>query len=100
MDLLPLAQLLLNSRPSSAIGGISPFFLRNGYDLDPLMQPTPSQDTVSRHPGTINGRKYVQRLKDTQDFAPAAMASAQQRYEASGNFSRRQTERIKVGDKV
>lgn len=100
MDLLPLAQLALNSRPNSAIGGISPFFLINGYDLDSLMKPTPIQGPSSRHPGAINGKKYVQRLKDAQDFAQAAMASAQQRNEENGNLQRRRPERFEFGDKV
>lgn len=100
MDLLPLAQLALNSRPNSAIGGISPFFLRNGYDLDPLMEPTPEKQTSARHPGAIKGRKYVERLKNAQDFAQAAMASAQQRNEENGNLSRRQPDLFKIGDKV
>ncbi|KAI0993137.1 hypothetical protein K3495_g15047, partial [Podosphaera aphanis] len=98
-DLLPLAQLALNSRPNSAIGGISPFFLRNGYDLDPIGEPTPDQDKI-RHPGAIAGSKYVQRLREAQEFAQAAMASAQQRYESSANNSRRQPERFQIGDKV
>ena len=35
----------------------------------------------SRHPGKINATKYLERLKDAQDFAQAAMASIQQRNE-------------------
>ena len=100
MELLPLAQLALNSRPSSAIGGLSPFFLRNGYHLDPLSEPTTDQTSSSRHPGKIESRKYVQRLRDAQDFAQAAMASAQQRSESYANNSRRQPEKFKVGDRV
>lgn len=100
VDLLPMAQLALNGRPNSAIGGLSPFFLRNGYELDPLMEPTPTSDNASRHPGHILATKYVRRLKDAQDFAQAAMASTQQRYEEFANKSRRQPERFHVGDKV
>lgn len=100
MDLLPMAQLALNSRPNSSIGGMSPFFLKHGYDLDPVTQPTPSTCEKSRHPGRFSAIKYVQRLKDAQDFAQAAMASAQQRYEANGNVIRRQPEKFRVGDKV
>ncbi|KAI0991665.1 hypothetical protein K3495_g16522, partial [Podosphaera aphanis] len=37
---------------------------------------------------------------DAQDFAQAAMATAQQRYEENGNRARRQPERFRVGDKV
>ena len=100
MELLPLAQLALNGRPNSAIGGISPFFLRHGYEVDPLMQPTDQDNRTSRHPGAISAERYVQRLKDAQDFAQAAIASAQQRYESNANRNRRQPERFNVGDKV
>ena len=44
--------------------------------------------------------KYVKRLKDAQEFAQAAIASAQQRYEENANLTRRQPEKFKVGDKV
>lgn len=100
MDLLPMAQLALNTRPSSVIGGMSPFFLRNGYNLDPLSEPTPPQVNSPRHPGTISAQDYIQRLRDAQDFAQAAMASAQQRSESNNNRLRRQPERFKIGDKV
>lgn len=69
IELLPSAQLALNSRPHSAIGGMSPFFLRHGYDLDPLSGPTPLNKNYPRHPGKISAEKFVQRLKDAQDFA-------------------------------
>ncbi|KAI0990752.1 hypothetical protein K3495_g17435, partial [Podosphaera aphanis] len=75
------------------------FFLRHGYDLDPITEPTPQKDE-SRHPGAIAAHEYIKRLRDAQDFAQAAMASAQQRYESNANQSRRQPERFNVGDKV
>ncbi|KAI0992938.1 hypothetical protein K3495_g15246 [Podosphaera aphanis] len=100
MELLPSAQLALNARPSSAIGDISPFFLRNGYDLDPLSEPSPPLDNLSRHPGRLAAQTYIQGLKDAQDYAQAAMVSAQQRTEENANRSHRQPERFKVGDKV
>ncbi|KAI0992031.1 hypothetical protein K3495_g16155, partial [Podosphaera aphanis] len=100
MDLLPLAQLALNSRPNSAIGDLSPFFLRNGYNLDPLGEPAPQSENVSKHPGISSAQDYVKRLRDAQDFAQAAMASAQQRSESYANRLRRQPERFQVGDKV
>ncbi|KAI0992097.1 hypothetical protein K3495_g16089, partial [Podosphaera aphanis] len=99
MELLPMAQLALNTRPNSAIGGLSPFFMRNGYNLAPLGEPTPERNQV-RHPGIIAGQKYVQRLRDAQDFAQAAMASAQQRNESNANQFRRQPEQFQAGDKV
>ena len=76
MNLLPMAQLALNGRPNSAIGRISPFFLRHGYELDPLMEPTPPLDQNLRHPEQLSATAYVQRLKYAQDFAQSAMASA------------------------
>lgn len=100
MELLPMAQLALNARPNSAIGGMSPFFLRHGYELNPLMEPTLNEISPSRHPGRLAAVKYVQRMKDAQDFAQAAMASAQQRNEANGNALRRQPEKFEIGDKV
>ena len=98
MSLLPMAQLALNGRPNTAIGGMSPFFLRHGYNIDPLLEPTPGE--VSRHPGRFCATNYLKRLKDAQDFAQAAMASAQQRNEENANKQRRQPERFSVGDKV
>ena len=100
IQLLPLAQLALNGRPNSAIGGLSPFFLRNGYEIDPIMEPTSTTNYTSRHPGHLSAVSYVQRLKDAQDFAQAAMASAQQRNEEFANRSCRLPERFHVGDKV
>lgn len=99
MELLPLAQLAMNSRPNTAIGGMSPFFLRHGYELDVLAEPINPKKKFM-HPGQFRATTYVQRLKDAQEFAQAAMASAQQRYEANANRLRRQPEQFKVGDKV
>lgn len=66
----------MNSRPNIALSGISPFFLQNGYELDPLIEPTPAKQTPSRHPSMIKGHECVERFKNAQDFAQAAMASA------------------------
>lgn len=100
MYLLPMAQLALNARPNSAIGSMRPFFLRYGYELDPLMEPTPQDKSPSRHPRRRVATKYVQKLKYAIYFAKATMNSAQQRNEANGNLLRRQAERFKVDDKV
>ena len=80
VELPPMAKLALNERPNSAIGGLSPFYLRYGYEIDPLMEPTPRKKNSSRHPGTLSAEFYIKRLKDAQDFAQAAMTSAQKRY--------------------
>ena len=84
-----MAQLALNNRPSSAISGISPFFLRHGYELDPLIEPTPATQNTSQHPGRLSAIKFFQRLKEAQGFAQAAMASSQQRNESKANRVRR-----------
>ncbi|KAI0993417.1 hypothetical protein K3495_g14767 [Podosphaera aphanis] len=99
VDLLPMAQLALNSRPNTAIGNMSPFFLRHGYDISPITEPAAPIHN-SRHPGTKSAERLVSRLREAQDFAQAAMASAQQRYEDNANRSRRQPEAYRVGDKV
>ena len=78
---------------------MSPFFLRYGYEIDPLMEPIPKQDENLRHPKKISAERYIQRLKDAQDFAQASMASNQQRSESNANRNRRQPERFKVGIK-
>lgn len=78
---------------------MNPFFLRNGYYLDALSEPTPKAKS-SRLPGQINAQNYIQRMRDAQEFAQAAMATAQQRSEENANRLRRQPERFKVGDKV
>lgn len=64
------------------------------------MEPTQDEDQSSRHPGKISAECYIQRLKDAQQFAQAAMASVQQRYESNANRSRHQPQKFKVGDKV
>ncbi|KAI1005059.1 hypothetical protein K3495_g3151 [Podosphaera aphanis] len=97
-DLLPMAQLALNLRSSSVIGRISPFFSRHGYDINPIQEPV--TDNGRRHPGEISAEKLVNRMKEARDFAQAATATAQQRYEENANRFRKQPETFKVGDKV
>ena len=98
MELLPRAQLAMNIRLNPEISGMSPFYLRNGYDLNALAEPTNKENC--KHPGKIRALEYVQTHRDAQDFAQVAMASAQQGYEKNANRLRRQPERFKVGDKV
>ena len=71
-----MAQLALNGRPNSAIGGMSLLFLRHGYEIDQIMESTANNDEKPRHPGKLCAEKLLKRLKDAQDFAQAAMASA------------------------
>ena len=80
-----MAQLAMNGRPNSVIGSISPFYLRNGYEIDPVMEPTSSPVKSSTHPGKLSAERYLKRLKDAQAFAQAAMAAAEQRNESNAN---------------
>lgn len=59
MNLLPIAQIALNLCPKSAISGISLFFLRDGYDLYPLIESTLADSNQSRHPGRVLATDYV-----------------------------------------
>ena len=95
-----MAQLALNNRPNSIIGSISLFFLRHGYNIDPIMDPTSKFNESTRHPGHLSAINLIQRLKDAQDFALASIAAAQQRNESNFNRLRCQPERFQVGDKV
>ena len=79
---------------------MSPFFLRHEYETDPIIEPTTNNDEKPRHLGKLSAEKFVKRLKDAQDFAQAAIASALQRSKSNANQTRRQPERFRVGDKV
>lgn len=99
VDWLAVAQIALNNRPASTTG-ISPFFLTHGYNADPIVvDATGESDQPSRNPQEA-GRKIVQKLKDAQEQAQAAMAVAQQRQEHYANQKRDPSQTFHVGDKV
>lgn len=92
--LLPMAMLALNNRQNST--GTSPFFLTHGFHLDPIQQ-------VEHKDGSRSSRRaevFIERLREGQDFAQAAMATAQQRMEDSANNHRQPAIMFKVGDRV
>lgn len=88
VDILPSAQLALNSR-DSATTGLSPFFMTHGYNLEILDLNEPSNQSDRRRRSPIQqGEEIVQKLKTASDWAQASMASAQQLQEAYSNNSR------------
>lgn len=94
-SMLPSAMLAINNRDT--VIGLSPFFLTHGYHVEPIEQVNPivpSSIPIKR------AHDFVKRLVDAQEFAQAAMASAQQRMESSANKNRQPQELFKVGDHV
>ena len=95
-DLLPCAMLALNNRNSAALG-MSPFFAEHGYHAEPIQLvdeiATPSQPAK-------RANVFVQRLREAQELAQAAMASSQSRMEEYANKTRNEAEIFKVGDRV
>lgn len=75
VDLLPMAQLALNSRPNTVIGNMSPFFLRHRYNISLISELT-DVESHSKHPGKKSAERFVTQLKEAQEFAQAAMASS------------------------
>jgi hypothetical protein len=96
--LLPLAQIALDNRPASATG-ISPFFLSHGYNAEPIQLQEEVESQPNKTPAG-RGLIWVQRMKEAQDYAQAAMAVAQQQQEYYANQRREPTPAYKVGDKV
>lgn len=79
--MLPMAMLALNN-PDTSIG-LSPLFLTHGYHADPIDQiPIPNSKALDP---AKRAQEFVIRLREGQEYAQAAMASAQQRMEASAN---------------
>ena len=95
VELLPTAMLAINNRDTAL--GASPFFLTHQYNIEPIQQFEPM--TKARPPAKA-AEKFVERLREAQEFAQAAMASAQQRMEDNSNRTRDQAQVLKVGDAV
>jgi hypothetical protein len=93
--LLPTAMVAINGKDSSL--GISPFFLTHGYHPEPIQQVVEDQDAS---PPARAAEEFVKRLHLAEEFAQAAMASAQQRMEDQANKKRSQAYSFKKGDFV
>ena len=96
-DLLPAAQLALNSRVSSATG-LSPFFAEHGYWVEPIeVAEGASRPLNSREEAA---ERFVKRIQETTSFVQAAAAATSQKYEDEANQRRRQGYKYAVGDWV
>lgn len=97
-DMLPTAQLSLNNRNNSSYG-VSPFFLEHGYNIEPIQQKWLSSNG-KRSAQTKLAENFIRRVKEAEEYAGAAMASAQQRMEDQANKSRNPSPLFRKGDKV
>jgi hypothetical protein len=97
--LIPIAELAINARTSSATG-VSPFFLTHGYDLSPfnLTEDLPEQ-SANQSPIQI-GENIARTIKEAMDWAKASLAYAQQEAERHANKKRAPAPTYKPGDKV
>ena len=94
--MLPSAMLAINNRKT--VIGLSPFFLTHGYHAEPINQIRHSAEKSSTP--AKRAKEFVERLRDAQEFAQAAMASVQQRMESSANNKRQPQQRFEEGDLV
>jgi hypothetical protein len=100
-DLTPMAMLAINNRDATSTG-ISPFFATHGYHVD-LAGAVEETDQPLRTEGdspVAKGEAFVARLKETTEFAQAAIAAAQERQEKYANQARQVAEQFRIGDKV
>lgn len=98
-NLLPIAELAANNRNSSTTG-FSPFFLTHGYEIDPIEIKEDIIDLTSEVAPAQKAIRLVSKLRQAQQMAEAAMATAQQAQEVAANRSRAPSPEYKVGDKV
>ncbi|KAI0995708.1 hypothetical protein K3495_g12472 [Podosphaera aphanis] len=97
-SMLPTAQLALNNRDNSTTN-LSPFFLSHGYHAEPVQLKPQSVDNASS-PTARRADKFLDRIRQAQEFAAVAMAAAQQNMEEQANQSRSPAIKYQVGDKV
>ncbi|KAI0996870.1 hypothetical protein K3495_g11311 [Podosphaera aphanis] len=96
--MLLTAQLAINNRDSST-STLSPFFLDHGYHAEPVqLKSVSTSDSLSARAKRAD--KFVDRIKEAQEFASAAMAAAQQQMEDQANRKRDPAPQFKVDDKV
>ncbi|KAI0991274.1 hypothetical protein K3495_g16913, partial [Podosphaera aphanis] len=77
-DCLPAAQLAINNRDVTSLGGISPFFATHGYHVIPI------QSNVTEAAGPVStgeekAKSFVEHLANITTFMQAAMAAVQER---------------------
>ena len=72
--MLPSAQLALNNRDSST-SGLSPFFLEQGYHVEPIQQKNHIPDKNKSRPAK-QAENFLLRIREAQENASAAMAAA------------------------
>ncbi|XP_044720089.1 reverse transcriptase (RNA-dependent DNA polymerase) domain-containing protein [Hirsutella rhossiliensis] len=95
--LLPMAMLAINNRDSS-VTGYSPFFLTHGYHAEPIQQNQIS--SRSKTDPKARADHFIARLREGQELAQAAKATAQQIMEHQANKGRRPSQKFVVGERV
>lgn len=96
-DQLPIVAAAINNRDASSTG-MSPFFFTHGYHIDPIaMDHGPPAKAGSRQEVAD---AFLNRLREAQDWAQAAIASAQDQQQEQANKSRKAAPAYRVGDKV
>jgi hypothetical protein len=102
-SLCPILQLMLNSR-TSAVTGISPFFLMHGYDnrpFDPVNPLLPNNDEYNESISMKErGESIVRKIQQAAEWAIVSSTYEQQQMEGTANRSRQPAPRYKVGDQV
>ena len=100
-ELLPVAALAINTRPSS-VTGLTPFFMLHGYDFDPLqLQSSIEESTAAPRRSPVAKADFItNRLRLAHSWAQAAISVAQETQEANANRSRQPAAKLSPGDKV
>ncbi|CAJ2645145.1 unnamed protein product [Trifolium pratense] len=96
--MLPSAQLALNNRNTSSLG-MSPFFLEHGYHVEPIQQKVLCKSGTRTKSAKL-AQIFLSRIKEAQQLATAAMASAQMQMEEQANRKRNPAPQFRVGDMV
>jgi transposase InsO family protein len=98
LDLLPVAAVAINNRDATSTG-VSPFFFTHGYHVDPIIPNNDMSQEALSGPGKA-GEALVNRLRNTTEWAQAAIAFAQDQQQHQANRARQAAPVYKVGDKV
>ena len=105
-ELLPVAALAINTRPSlvtspSSVTGLTLFFMLHGYDFDPLQLQSPLEgSTAAPRTSPVAKADFItNRLRLAHSWAQAAISVAQETQEANANKSRQPAAKFSPGDK-